>query len=88
MAFEWNEAAAFANLRNHRVDFADVLAVFEDAAAVTIPDQDCADKEQWVTIGADAFNRLLVVVYAWRGTNIKLISARRASRRERIEHGR
>ena len=89
MSFEWDEAKARANVRKHRgVDFADAVAVFEDGAAVTISDEDSTDEERWVTIGTDAFGRLLVVVFTWRGTNIRLISARRATRRERIEHGR
>jgi uncharacterized DUF497 family protein len=62
--------------------------VFDDGAAITIRDEDSEDEERWVTIGLDAFERLLVVVYTWRGTNIRLISARKASRREQAEHGR
>ena len=89
VSFEWDEAKARANTRKHRgVDFADAVAVFDDGAAVTIPDEDSVDEERWVTIGTDGFGRLLVVVYTWRGLNIRLISARRATRRERIEHGR
>ena len=89
MGFEWDERKARANIQKHRgVDFADAVAVFEDGTAVTIPDEDSTEEERWVTIGTDGFGRLLVVVYTWRGTNIRLISARRATRRERIEHGR
>jgi hypothetical protein len=88
VSFEWDANKAAANTRKHRVHFADAVAVFDDGAAVTIPDDDSADEERWVTIGLDAFDRLLVVVYTWRGTNIRLISAREASRRERADYGR
>ena len=42
-----------------------------------------ADEERWVTIGMDAMGRVLVVVYSWRAKNLRLISARLATRRER-----
>lgn len=53
---------------------------------MTIPDEDSVDEERWVTIGQDAFGQLLVVVYTWRGVNIRVISARKANRREQKEY--
>lgn len=88
VSFEWDAAKSAANTRKHRVDFADAVAVFDDGSAVTIRDEDSEDEERWVTIGLDAFERLLVVVYTWRGMNIRLISARKATRRELEEYGR
>jgi uncharacterized DUF497 family protein len=88
VSFEWDANKAASNLGKHLVHFADPVAVFDDGAAITIRDEDSEDEERWVTIGLDAFERLLVVVYTWRGTNIRLISARKASRREQAEHGR
>jgi len=88
VSFEWDEVKAISNLRKHRIEFADAVAVFDDGAAVTIPDEDSEDEERWVTIGRDAFERLLVVVYTWREANIRLISARKATRREQVDYGR
>jgi uncharacterized DUF497 family protein len=88
VAFEWDADKAATNMRKHRVHLADAVAVFDDGAAVTIADDDSADEERWVTVGVDAFDRLLVVVYTWRGTNIRLISARKANRREQADYGR
>jgi uncharacterized DUF497 family protein len=88
VSFEWDADKASENARKHRVHFADAVSVFDDGSAVTIPDADSEDEERWVTIGFDAFERLLVVVYTWRGTNIRLISACKASRRELADHGR
>ena len=88
MSFEWDAGKAAENTRKHRVHFADAVSVFDDGSAVTIPDEDSEDEERWVTIGFDAFERLLVVVYTWRGTNIRLISARKATRREVADYGR
>jgi len=57
--------------------------VFEDPLAATIIDDESDPSEQrFVTLGADAAGRILVVVYAWRGDDIRLISARRATPRE------
>jgi uncharacterized DUF497 family protein len=88
VSFEWDPRKARSNAQKHRIEFADAVAVFDDGSAVTIPDEDSVDEERWVTIGTDAFDRILVVAYTWRGTTIRLISAREASRRERQEYGR
>jgi uncharacterized DUF497 family protein len=40
------------------------------------------DEERWVTVGKDALGRVLVVVYTWRGENVRMISARPATSRE------
>jgi uncharacterized DUF497 family protein len=83
VGFEWDERKARANLRKHRVDFADAATVFEDDRALTVANDD-PEKEHYVTIGMDALGRVLVVVYTMRGERI--ISARQATRRERAEH--
>jgi uncharacterized DUF497 family protein len=82
VAYEWDEVKARANYRKHRVHFADAVSVFEDDVAITISDDDSDEEERFVTVGRDAFARLLVVIYTWRGANIRLISARKATRRE------
>jgi hypothetical protein len=51
VSFEWDEVKATSNLRKHRIEFADAVAVFDDGSAVTIPDEDSEDEERWVTIG-------------------------------------
>lgn len=85
MGLEWDSRKAAANLEKHAIDFADAATVFLDELAVTIPD-DRADEERFITLGTDALGRVLVLVYTWRGENIRLISARRATRRERRQY--
>ncbi|MEA3292154.1 MAG: BrnT family toxin [Pseudomonadota bacterium] len=63
------------------MSFADTFAVFEDPNALTL-DQIVSGEERYVTIGMDAFGRVLVVVYTWRGDKIRIISARKAVRSE------
>jgi len=82
MGFEWNHHKAVSNLGKHGVDFADAATVFDDPLALTLPDQH-SDEQRFITLGCDAMGRHLVVVYTWRGENIRLISARRATARER-----
>ncbi|MBW4688193.1 MAG: BrnT family toxin [Komarekiella atlantica HA4396-MV6] len=67
------------------MDFADAVSVFADDAAITIVDEH-PDEERFITIGMDAFGRILVVVYTWRDECIRLISARKATRYERIQY--
>ncbi|MBN1318419.1 MAG: BrnT family toxin [Anaerolineales bacterium] len=85
MTYEWDSAKARTNLRKHGIDFADAATVFSDDYALTIPDDD-PDEERFVTIGMDALGRILVVVFTWRGSNIRLISARRAESHEKKQY--
>jgi uncharacterized protein len=79
--FEWDESKANQNMLKHGISFADTFAVFEDPTAVTIEDFQRGE-QRYITIGMDAFGRILVVVYTWREENIRIISARKAVRYE------
>jgi uncharacterized DUF497 family protein len=79
--FEWDKSKARENKSKHGISFADTFAVFEDPNAVTL-ENFRRGEQRYVTIGMDAFGRILVVVYVWRGENIRIISARRAVRYE------
>lgn len=82
MDFEWDPGKAEGNRRKHGVDFADAVGVFEDPYALSRPDPFPAE-ERVATLGRDLLDRLIVVVWTWRGEKIRLISARRATPRER-----
>jgi hypothetical protein len=86
VAFEWDPKKAATNRRQHGVRFAIAQTVFEDEMAITIKD-DYPDEERFVTIGMDALGRLLTVVFTWRGENIRIISARKATAKERKQYG-
>lgn len=85
MSYQWDKDKAATNLNKHGVNFADAVSVFSDDLAVTISDGRF-EEERYVTIGIDAFGRILVVVYTWRGNEIRLISARKATRSERTQY--
>jgi len=85
MDYQWDANKSATNLKKHRVDFADAVTVFSDDFALTITD-DYPDEERFVTIGMDALGRILVVIYTWRGNSIRIISARKATHRERKQY--
>ena len=85
MNYKWDPSKARNNLRKHSVSFADAVAVFADERALTIPD-DHPDEERFITLGVDAFDRVLVVVYTYLGETIRIISARKATARERKQY--
>ena len=80
MKFTWDDKKRQANLRDHRVDFADAVGVFFDDCALTTEDIDAEGEQRLVTVGRDFLDRVLIVVYTERGEDeIRLISARKAS---------
>jgi uncharacterized protein len=84
LAFEWDLRKARSNLARHRVGFEEASTIFDDLLSLTIPDPDHSLAEQrYITLGRAFTSKLLVVVHTDRGDNIRIISARSASRRER-----
>jgi uncharacterized protein len=86
VAVEWDVGKAEANYRKHGVRFAEAEPVFDDDA-ITITDDDSDPHEvRFVSIGMGAKERVLVVVYCYRGENIRFISARVAGPDERSQY--
>ena len=84
LTFEWNAAKAAANLAKHGVSFEEAAMVFGDPLSVTIFDPAHSQaEERFIILGCSHLDKLLVVVHTERGDNIRIISARHASRRER-----
>lgn len=77
---------AKSNLKKHGVAFADAALALEDEFALTVSDPIRRDEERFITLGADPAGRVLVVVFSWRGEEIRIISARVATRRERRDY--
>jgi uncharacterized DUF497 family protein len=61
MTCQWDNDKAAINLSKHGIDFADAVLVFADDLAVTVSDERFHE-ERFITIGIDAFGRVLVVV--------------------------
>jgi uncharacterized protein len=83
MEIIWDPEKAAANLRKHGIDFADAAGVFEDLYALTREDPDARGEQRFVSVGMDFLGRVLTIVYTYRGFSARLISARRATKRER-----
>ena len=82
MNYEWDTNKAGSNYKKHGVQFADAVGVFEDENAITIQDEH-EGENRFITIGRDFLSRILVVVYTFRDIVIRIISARKATARER-----
>ena len=84
LSFEWDDNKARSNAAKHGVRFEEAATVFADALSLTIPDPAHSQAEdRFVIVGSSYQGKLLVVVHTERGDNIRGISARRASKRER-----
>jgi hypothetical protein len=87
MRVVWDPRKARTNLRKHGVRFSDAEGVLFDPNALTADDPMAGgEEERFVTIGMDPLGRVLVVVYTYRGDDLRLISARRATRKEREQY--
>jgi len=83
--FEWDPKKAEANRRKHGIEFLDSVLVFDDDRGITLLDESPTE-ERFATFGMDAQRRVLAVSYALRGNTIRIISARRATPRERAQY--
>jgi len=84
MTFEWNDAKARINLQRHQIDFEEAKTVFNDPFLLTFPDPDHSDGEyRYLSIGHSARERTLVVIHTESQTVIRMISCRKATRKER-----
>ena len=87
LRFEWNPAKAAGNLAKHGVSFEEAATVFGDPLGRIVDDpRHSADEPRHVLLGHSKRHRLLAVMFTERAEVIRLISARKATRRERREH--
>jgi uncharacterized DUF497 family protein len=85
MEFEWDAKKAIANRAKHGVSFHEAATVFGDPLAITFPDPDHSKREQrFLTFGHSKNSRLLVIVHTGRAGRTRIVSARKATRYERI----
>jgi uncharacterized DUF497 family protein len=85
--FEWDSKKATDNLKRHGVSFEEAAATFVDPLAKIHSDPDhSASEHRAIIVGHSSRGGLLVVSFTDRGSNIRLISARLANRRERHDY--
>ena len=72
-----------ANIRKHGVSLADGDGVLNDPLALTSEDDMAEGERRFVSVGANFFGALMVVVYTYRNDEVRLISVRKAEPKER-----
>ena len=88
LTFKWDEQKAQDNLRIHGVSFEESCTIFGDPLSLTIDDPlHSIEEDRFITIGLSNRGRILVVVHTDRGDNIRIISTRLATPRERRAYG-
>ena len=92
--FEWDPTKARQNARNHSITFERAATVFLDPEALSMFDNEHSqEEERWITLGLDRGGALLVVCHTYREetettARIRMISARKATRREAKQYRR
>ncbi|MBI5317257.1 MAG: BrnT family toxin [Nitrospirae bacterium] len=87
MTYEWDPKKAEANRRKHGVSFEEAATVFQDVNAVTFEDPDHSDEEpRELTVGLSRSGRVLFLSHCDRGKRIRIISARKATPKEREQY--
>ena len=87
--FEWDTTKSQLNLKKHGVTFEEAATVFEDFLSRLIPDPDTsAGEERFIILGQSVKNRLLLVCHCYKDEtgNIRIISARKADKREQKQY--
>lgn len=84
---DWDPVKAKANLLAQGVSFAEAVSVLEDECALTREDSDSQGEQRFVTLGLSNIGNLLVVVYTYRESDIiRIISAWKANKRQRVQY--
>ena len=87
MQFEWDDEKASLNERKHGVSFPEAMTVFADPFTLTGFDPDhSGDEDRFITMGHAITERLLIVCHTDRDQQLRIISARLATRRERKDY--
>ena len=87
MVYEWDPRKAEKNRQKHGVSFLEAVSVFLDALAWSFPDPDHSGVElREITIGRTNIGRVVFIAHCQRGERTRLISARRATKKERKQY--
>ena len=87
LRFEWDPEKAAENLANHGLSFEEAATVFGDPLGRIVDDpRNSTDEPRYVLLGHSERQQLLAVMFTERAKAIRLISARKATRRERREY--
>jgi uncharacterized DUF497 family protein len=82
MSPEFDPGKNAANIAKHGIPLSEADGVLRDPLAITVEDDSAEGEPRWVTIGANSFGSVMVVVWTQRD-DVRLISVRKAEPRER-----
>ena len=91
LGFEWDKGKERENLRKHGISFAEAQTAFFDEKAVRYIDpDDSGDEDRFILLGMSVKLRVLIVCHCFRDSDavIRIISARKANKRESQDYGR
>jgi len=88
MKVTWDSKKAESNRRKHGVNFSDVEEVLKDPYSISTEDPDANGEPRFIVTGVDSLKRLATIVYLYSFQNIRIISARRATKAEAKEYER
>ncbi|HFD32927.1 MAG TPA: BrnT family toxin [Gammaproteobacteria bacterium] len=87
LIFEWDDKKASQNIKKHGISFEEATTVFGDPFSITIYDPlHSREEDRFVILGMSDKNRILVVVHTERNDRIRIISARKATKKERKQY--
>ena len=87
LVFEWDEKKAKQNIKKHGISFEEAATVFGDPFSITIYDPlHSKNEDRFVILGMSNKSRLLLVVHTDRGDIARIISARKATTKERMQY--
>lgn len=88
MTYEWDEVKAQLNIAKHGVSFDEAKSVFNDECALVVFDEEHSnDEERFLLLGQSIKERILLVVHCYKqGDIIRIISARKATKKEKKQY--
>jgi len=81
--FEWDQNKNAKNIKKHGISFDEAATIFDDPMFITVIDEEHSiDEERYITIGLSTDGKLLLVAHTDRQGKIRLISARKATKKD------
>jgi len=82
LIFEWDDEKAFTNQRKHGITFEEATTAFKDVLSITIDDpQHSQEEDRLILIGKSESDNTLVVIHIEKRDTIRIISARKATKK-------
>ena len=81
MTFDWDTKKRQTNIKKHRIDFSELKKVFEKPMLTRFDNREDYGETRWISLG-DLTGKIVILVYTETENNVRLISARRATKNE------